>query len=273
MEQLNALDIHSKQILACVDLSNRAIHLSQFSNQSRDRDSLSLSLSESIPDSADSVLRGATVVTLVETLRGSARGERLTNLSIILGFHSDPFDAAFHRLSLALETIEAIVSAQPASLVIQTRSPLILLASPLLRSKQTKITVVLPLETPSEKSRRQFTPWLPSIPERIEAGMALLEIGVKVKVPVAPLLPFTQVDLAAPAFRALLQRSFSHLSSLNGCVQSYARSGRDTTELRRLQLRLAQAGYGDYIGKRAPRFRAFEETGQQSSDGQAQASM
>ncbi|MCB0339798.1 MAG: hypothetical protein KDD53_09340 [Bdellovibrionales bacterium] len=100
----------------------------------------------------------------------------------------------------------------PGLLVVQTRSPLIVLAMPVLKRLGEHASVTMAIETNSEEVARKYTPNLPKVSERLQAARALRRFGVEVTLQVAPLLPYGDWRAEAGNFAELLVENSDFLS-------------------------------------------------------------
>lgn len=133
---------------------------------------------------------GAPLADLARHLeRLSARGE-LRRATVVFGVCSDPFHPFDEKFAVSLKFMEMFERYAPGRLVIQTRSPLVLLALPVLKKLREVTYVSIGIETTRDAVRRRFTPTLPAIEERFKTVRALRSFHVKVGVQVAPLLPY-----------------------------------------------------------------------------------
>jgi DNA repair photolyase len=100
----------------------------------------------------------------------------LTDEVIILGAAKDPFAPDAFDRSLAI--LETIAHARPRLLCVQTRSPLIVLALPVLKSLGNSVMVTLAFETLSNAVAQQFTPEYSRPDERFKAAQTLRRFGI-----------------------------------------------------------------------------------------------
>ena len=137
--------------------------------------------------SAWSTLKGAPYkqyLILREALKKiDSAGER--PLIVVFGCLSDPFIPFEGKFDAALRIIESLAALRPEKLVIQTRSPLIVLALPVLKSLGTNVSVTIALE--QEAGPNEY-PGSSPVLERVKAARALKSLGVPVTIQVAPLL-------------------------------------------------------------------------------------
>ncbi len=121
--------------------------------------------------------------------RLSARGE-LRRTTVVFGVTTDPFHPFDEKFSTSMKFLELFERYAPGRLVIQTRSPLIVIGVPVLKKLRHNTFVTVGIETPSEEVARRYTPDLPTVSERWKMVRALRRFGLRVGVQVAPMLPY-----------------------------------------------------------------------------------
>jgi DNA repair photolyase len=121
--------------------------------------------------------------------RLSARGE-LRRTTIVFGATTDPFHPFDEKFATSMRFLEIFERYAPGRLVIQTRSPLVVIGLPVLKKLRHATFVSIGIETPLEEVRQRYTPDLPTVAERWKTVRALKRFGLKVGVQVAPILPY-----------------------------------------------------------------------------------
>lgn len=121
--------------------------------------------------------------------RLSARGE-LRRTTIVFGVTTDPFHPFDEKFATSMKFLEIFERFAPGRLIIQTRSPLIVIGLPILKKVRNTTLVSIGLETPNEDVRQRYTPDLPSVSERWKTIRALKRFGIRVGVQVSPMLPY-----------------------------------------------------------------------------------
>lgn len=106
-------------------------------------------------------------------------------LLVSFGHCRDPF-ADYRELDLTLRTIEMIAAARPLSFSIQTRSPLVLLALPVLKSFRTLLNVTIALETNNNSLSRHYFPACSRPDERMQALQTLRSAEIHTTSQIAP---------------------------------------------------------------------------------------
>ena len=122
-------------------------------------------------------------------MRLSQNGD-LGTCEIIFGCYSDPFFPFQGKFDLSIKALELFARYVPGHLTIQTRSPLLVIALPVLKRLGNKVTVSVAVETNDESSVCRYTPGLPRIEERLKMVTALRRFGVETAIQIAPVLPY-----------------------------------------------------------------------------------
>lgn len=107
---------------------------------------------------------------------------------VIVGIESDPLHPFNGKFDVMIRCLDEIVADPPGQLVIQTRSPLLVLALPLLRRISDRIKIVMAFEALNDSIHHQFTPFLPKPSERMTAARTLHRFGIDVNIQVAPIV-------------------------------------------------------------------------------------
>ncbi|HMO02267.1 MAG TPA: radical SAM protein [Oligoflexia bacterium] len=117
----------------------------------------------------------------------------LQKTSLIIGAHSDPF-SPFERFELTIKLLKQLEERKFAEIILQTRSPLILLGLPSLKKLSANcnhnLTVRFALETIDPEQAHRYLPTTPPVAERLQAIKALQKLGINTEIVVAPLLPY-----------------------------------------------------------------------------------
>ena len=131
--------------------------------------------------------------------RLSTRGE-LRRATVVFGVTTDPFHPFDEKFATSMKFLELFERYVPGSLVIQTRSPLVVIGLPMLKKVRETTFVSVGIETPLDEVARRYTPDLPTVEERWKTVRALKRFGLKVGVQVAPILPYGDWRKDAGAF-------------------------------------------------------------------------
>lgn len=121
--------------------------------------------------------------------RLSYRGT-LRQTLIILGVNNDPLHPFEGRFDATMKFLSLFEKYTPGLLCIQTRSPLLVLALPVLKRLGRHCIVNFGIETPLEEVARRYTPGLPRIEERLKAIRSLSRFDIPVRAQVSPILPY-----------------------------------------------------------------------------------
>ncbi len=139
------------------------------------------------------------------------RGELEDSLTIF-GVNADPFHPFEARFDSSMKFLNLFERYSAGQLVIQTRSPLLVIAMPVLRQLKDRLIVTIPIETSSPESVAKYTPHLPKISERLKVAAVLRRFGVPVHMQVAPMLPYGDMKKDAAAFASLLTTNADYIS-------------------------------------------------------------
>ncbi|RMD84351.1 MAG: hypothetical protein D6808_07140 [Candidatus Dadabacteria bacterium] len=123
---------------------------------------------------------------------------------IIFGTFTDPFHPFDSKFDASMKFIEIFRRYTPGLLTIQTRSPLIVIALPILKKLKRRVSVTIAIETPDERVCRKLTPTLPQPEERFKVAKTLKKFGVEVTLQVAPVLPYGEWKKDAESFASKL---------------------------------------------------------------------
>lgn len=132
---------------------------------------------------------------------------------IHFGTMCDPFAPFSGKFDASMRFLELFNRFIPGQLVVQTRSPLIVIALPVLKKLGARAAVTLGIETPSQQAADRYTPGLPQISERLRAANVLRRFNVEVTLQVGPVLPYGDFRRSAGEFAKLLAAhgDFVHL--------------------------------------------------------------
>ena len=122
-------------------------------------------------------------------MRLSQNGELGTS-EFIFGCYADPFFPFQGKFDVSMKALELFARYVPGHLTIQTRSPLIVIALPVLKRLGHRVTVSVAVETNDEAAVYRYTPGLPRIEERLKMITALRRFGIETAIQIAPVLPY-----------------------------------------------------------------------------------
>jgi hypothetical protein len=129
----------------------------------------------------------------------SSRGE-LRRTTVVFGVTTDPFHPFDEKFATSMKFLELFERYAPGKLIVQTRSPLIVIGLPVLKQVRHNTYVQVGIETPLEEVRQRYTPDLPTVAERWKTVRALKRFGFKVGIQVGPILPYGDWRADAGAF-------------------------------------------------------------------------
>jgi DNA repair photolyase len=143
-------------------------------------------------------------------MRLSQQGE-LSSAEMIFGTTTDPFFPFEGKFDASIRFLELFQRYAPGLLTIQTRSPLIVIAMPVLRKLGARASVTIGIETSLEESAQRYTPGLPRVEERLKTAAALRRFGVPVTIQVGPVLPYGDWRKDAGEFAQKLVEHADHI--------------------------------------------------------------
>ncbi len=155
---------------------------------------------------------------------------------IYFGVGNDPFHPFEGRFDAAMQFLNLFQRYTPGQLVVQTRSPLIVIAMPVFKKLGIHASVTMPIETPDEDAVKRYTPGLPKIAERLRAATVLRRFGIEVTLQVSPVLPYGDWQKDAPAFASLLAEhgDFIYVKGLSDGSEKNDRKLKNTPLAQRL---------------------------------------
>ena len=133
-----------------------------------------------------------------------SRSGDLGTSEITFGCFSDPFHPFANKFDVSIKALELFARYMPGHITVQTRSPLLVIALPVLKRLGNRVTVSIAVETNDEQSVLKYTPGLPRIEERLKMATAFRRFGVETAIQVAPILPYGDWKNDAEGFAATL---------------------------------------------------------------------
>jgi DNA repair photolyase len=131
------------------------------------------------------LLRGHTTDEIIQQLETALdrfhQTQPFPQTRLILGSQCDLFLPELRMFDLALKTVEVMASRELGELWIQTRSPLVILTTPLLRARRQKCGFTIAFEP----SMTQTTTALPKLSERLAIATTLQSLGFRLKAQLA----------------------------------------------------------------------------------------
>jgi len=148
-------------------------------------------------------------------MRLSRRGI-LRQSQIFFGVSTDPFLPFEGKFDASMRFLDLFQRYTPGMLVVQTRSPLIVIALPVFKRLGAHTAVTIPIETTDDAVVRRYTPGLPRIDERLKAASALRRFGVEVTIQVSPVLPYGDWKKDAEKFAVMINEhaDYIHVRSI-----------------------------------------------------------
>lgn len=128
----------------------------------------------------------------------------LSSTVVVLGMTSDPLHPFDGKFDVTLKLLEMIAARRPQYLVVQTRSPLIVLALPILKALGDRVSVTIALEAARDADNERLTPDQPRPSERIKAARALKRLGIETVVQVAPVIAADNTKRRIREFAAVI---------------------------------------------------------------------
>ncbi|MFN8389025.1 MAG: hypothetical protein U0136_01895 [Bdellovibrionota bacterium] len=108
--------------------------------------------------------------------------------TVVFGARHDPLSPLIERLPGTLGVLELLAAEGFGRVILQTRSPLALLAAPLFKSLGERGQINMGIETTNDDLAARVTPHLPKPTERIAALQALQATGIPTSFQTAPII-------------------------------------------------------------------------------------
>jgi len=109
---------------------------------------------------------------------------------IVFGVTTDPFFPFEGRFDCSMKALSLFERYKPAKLIIQTRSPLIVLNLPMLKRLGSSVSVTMPIESSNVEVITKYLPDVPRLEERLTAMTSLRRLGIHVTAQAFPILPY-----------------------------------------------------------------------------------
>ena len=170
-----------------------------------------------------------------QLMRLSTQGV-LRSAVIYLGTTTDPFHPFAGTFDASMKCLELFQRYTPGKLIVQTRSPLVVIAMPVFRKLGHHAAVTIGIETCLEESVARYTPGLPRVDERLKAATALRRFGIPVTLQVNPVLPYGDWRSDAGRFAEMLVENgdYIYVRSITDGTDRVERQIRATTLAKRL---------------------------------------
>ena len=137
---------------------------------------------------------------------------KLEDAVIYFGTIADPFSAFHRRFDNTIACLELLEKYLPLRVVIQTRSPMLIAALPILKKYGDRAIANMYIETPKETCIMRYTPGQPSVSQRLLAIQGVRTQGVKVAITAGPILPYGDFNRDAWDFAELIDRYSDYVS-------------------------------------------------------------
>ncbi len=156
---------------------------------------------------------------------------------LYFGVTTDAFFALPKKFEVTMKCLELLEKYQPGMLVVQSRSPLILSALPILKYFGERAAAVISLESPSDAVIQKFTPGQSSVTERLIAADGLRAQGITVNLQVSPILPYGDFYRDAWPFAELLAAHSDYITL--GCLATGSVQDEQALRMNPLAIRLS----------------------------------
>ncbi len=165
-----------------------------------------------------------------------ARQGVLRSSTVYLGTSTDPFFPFEGKFDSSMKFLQLFQKYTPGLLVVQTRSPLIVIAMPVFKKLGVQAAVTIGIETNQEEVVERYTPGLPRVGERLKTAAALRKLGVEVTLQVCPVLPYGDWRADAHSFAELLaaHADYIYVRSITDGSERVEKKIRNSTLSRRL---------------------------------------
>ena len=160
----------------------------------------------------------------------------LRTSTIYFGTTTDPFYPFEGKFDASMRFLELFQKYTPGLLVVQTRSPLLVIAMPVFKRLGNHAAVTIGIESHLESSVERYTPGLPRVEERLKTATALRRFGIEVTLQVSPLLPYGEWRKDASQFAEVLAEhgDFVYVRPLTNGSERAEKKLRGTPLLQRL---------------------------------------
>lgn len=140
---------------------------------------------------------------------------RTSTLTVVLGGDIDPFFPIEARFDISLRMIELIANSLAPRFIIRTRSPLVLLAAPILAAQSARAAVCIAIEALDDETNFCLGLNQPRPSERLKAAKALAARGISTEIQLAPLAKASCVTSALAEFARELSQIYCSTSIVN----------------------------------------------------------
>jgi hypothetical protein len=217
MENIKCKEIQGKTMVLSVDSFANGVAVGKVASR---EDSIAPFLPLSLEMEDQTAMLRSRYTTESETSLAALEGRlalmqrkgELAQTIVYFGVNADPFHPFETRFDASIKFLNLFERFSAGQLVLQTRSPLLVVAMPVLRKLGSRLIVTIPVETSSPEAAAKYTPHLPKISERLRVANVLRKFGIKVHLQVAPMLPYGDIKKDAAAFAAMLIAHADYIS-------------------------------------------------------------
>lgn len=134
------------------------------------------------------------------------QNKQLHSTVAYFGTVADPFHSFQKKFNVTMSCLALFERYRPLKVVVQSRSPMIVAALPLIKGFGDAGVVAIPIESRLDSAISRYTPGQPRIVERLKAADGLRLQGVQVQLIASPLLPYGDQNRHAWDFAELLDQ-------------------------------------------------------------------
>ncbi len=128
------------------------------------------------------------------------------------GTASDPFTPFYKKFDVTVTCLELLEHYRPGLVVVQTRSPMVIAALPMLRALGNRAVVAISVESHLESMIARYTPNQPRVSERLIAAKGLRAQGARVNLVASPVLPYGEFYRDAWDFARILDEHADYIT-------------------------------------------------------------
>ena len=137
---------------------------------------------------------------------------RLADSVVYFGTTNDPFHALHKKFDVTMSCLNLLEQYRPGLVVVQTRSPLLISALPILKMLGDRVVVAINIESHLEASIQRYTPGQSRVGERLITAAGMRAQGIPVNLVVSPVLPYGDPYRDAWEFAELLDKHGDYIS-------------------------------------------------------------
>ncbi len=196
-----------------LDISESKLSFARFeSSEPLKRNSLILKLfAEKHPAIKKNTIHADPIAATEIVLESLKVDSNLEDTTVYFGVEKDPFLPTNVQLASTLKILEMLSKSPIKKLVLQTRSPLVLLATPILKSLQSRLNVTMAVESLDMIGSRSLDAIYPKGRERIAAADSLTKIGIETTIQFSPIVQTRNSHLRIAEIAGILNSSPCHI--------------------------------------------------------------